>query len=440
MYNFYFGYTQEVTCGGTIAFEILHFTKTNGFDHNTRSQSAQMFTDIGVDENFTITDSQDASVFDDLNRLLDYEVIVFSNTSGDDNPDTLLTSLQKSNLEEYIDQGGAYLGIHAASDTYRTGWSYYNDLVGGIVQTNPNHTPNNYEGTMDVIGSHPSTENLPDPWEKREEYYYWQLNGGRLDTNEISETLRVRSTGSNSYDEARAISWYQEFDSGARSYYTALGHNRRDYTDVDAEFRQLIRDALCWLVEAESTILPIDLLSFNAKEESCDKLVLNWETGESYNFSHIELEGSNDGNSFYFIKRFDELSGSRENERIKYEYPILLSDKDKQYYRLKMIDHDASFSYSEVLTRIKPCIDKETIDLFPNPVSRSQELYLKVPPNESYSLALILDSSGRVIRRITGTTHEDEHVHQISTEDLNPGVYYIHILESARVLKFVVTK
>ncbi|MEL6274662.1 MAG: ThuA domain-containing protein [Bacteroidota bacterium] len=238
---------QNLVCGGDVAFEVLHFTKTNGFDHNTRNVSHTMFQEIGASENFTVVNSQDASVFDDLPALLEYEAIIFSNTSGNN----LLNATQRNNLEAYIAAGGSFLGIHAATDTYRNqSWPFYNQLVGGIVQSGPNHTSQNFNGIMDIIGDHASTVNLPNPWEKQEEYYYWELNGGQL-SPDIVETLRVRQTGNNSYDAARPISWYQTFESGARSYYTALGHAGSNYTDPNNDFRQLIRDALCWCVESE---------------------------------------------------------------------------------------------------------------------------------------------------------------------------------------------
>ncbi|MEM7571444.1 MAG: DUF4832 domain-containing protein [Bacteroidota bacterium] len=244
-------FAQSASCGGAESFSVLHFTKTNGFDHNTRNQSFQMFSDIGLNENFTVVTTQDAAVFEDLASLQSFEVIIFSNTSGNN----LLNAEQRSNMEAYIAGGGAFLGIHAATDTYRNGsWPFYNSLVGAIVQSGPNHTSSNHVNDMDHIEvGHPILNGIPDPWNKREEYYYWELNGGQIDAN-ISELLRVRQTGNNSYDAARPISWYKELDNGARSFYTALGHHRSDYTgsSADAEFQLLLRNALCWCVEAEA--------------------------------------------------------------------------------------------------------------------------------------------------------------------------------------------
>ncbi|MEM9546213.1 MAG: ThuA domain-containing protein [Bacteroidota bacterium] len=223
------------------SFTVLHFTKTNGWDHNTRNQSADMFEEIGEDNNFTITNTQDASIFDDLNALNAYSVIVFSNTSGSN----LLSQSQKDNFEAYIAQGGSFIGIHAASDTYRTGWPYYNKLLGAIVQTSPNHTSSNHTNFMDHYSKHEVLDGLPDPWEKTEEYYYWDLNGGMIQEDSIGTLLKVRRTGNNEYDRERPITWLKTFPSGARSFYTALGHAQSNFTG-DNNFRQLLTNAVCW--------------------------------------------------------------------------------------------------------------------------------------------------------------------------------------------------
>jgi hypothetical protein len=96
---------------------------------------------------------------------------------------------------------------------------------------------------MDVVGSHPAVEHLGTEWNKDEEYYYWELNGGYIFDGNI-DLLRVRSTGSQSYDVPRPITWYKEFD-GGRSFYTALGHNSGDYNNDD-DFRIMSEEAIRW--------------------------------------------------------------------------------------------------------------------------------------------------------------------------------------------------
>ncbi len=219
---------------------ILVFTKTNGFRHNSIDDGVALLNEIGTTYNIPVTNTEDGAMFN-ADTLQNYNVVVFCNTSGDG----LLTVEQQAAMEAFIQAGNGFVGIHAATDTYRDGsWPWYNDLVGGIVQTSPNHTAANYAGTMDVNeADNAITNHLGNTWEKIEEYYYWELNGGYLFDGNI-DLLTVRSTGSESYDAPRPVTWYKNYD-GGRSFYTALGHNDADYTN-DADFRKLIENGVLW--------------------------------------------------------------------------------------------------------------------------------------------------------------------------------------------------
>lgn len=231
------------------SYEVLHYTETSGWDHLTRTNSYNMFNSFPM---LNVTQDNDGSEFDSLATLLNYDLIVFSNTSGDQ----LLDSMQQSHFEQYIQNGGSLLGIHAATDTYRhssangssTGsWDFYAECIGGSVQQNPNHVSGTPAYDIYKVGLHPTTDTLPDPWLKNEEYYYWE--NGYLDTN-IQVILKVEETVGpnnqvNSYDSSRAVSWYKEKPNGSRIFYTSMGHSNTNYTS-DSLFRGHIFSASLW--------------------------------------------------------------------------------------------------------------------------------------------------------------------------------------------------
>ncbi len=241
--------------GNASAQRILHFTKTSGFDHNTRVVSFAMLLSIADELGATVDDDATGDTFTSLIDLLAYDVVVFSNTSGAD----LLDPQQRANFEQYIANGGHLLGMHAASDTYRhstangssTGvWDYYAELIGASVQENPNHVNGTPSYSMQHTGEHASTANLPDPWVKNEEYYYWE--GGYYGPDnavvlEVEETVGPNGQV-NSYDAARPMSWYRELPSNSKVFYTALGHAQSNFTN-DANFRTHIADALAWMLD-----------------------------------------------------------------------------------------------------------------------------------------------------------------------------------------------
>jgi type 1 glutamine amidotransferase len=240
---------------------VLHFTRTSGFDHGTRTVSAAMFQSIATDLGVLVDDDATAAPFSDPVLLAQYDVIIFSNTSGD----AILDPVQRANFEQWVAAGGDVLGIHAATDTYRhstangsnTGtWDFYAELIGASVQQNPNHVSGTPQYELSHVGTHASTDQLPDPWPKNEEYYYWE--SGYFGTDN-AEVLRVEETVGpnnqvNSYDAARPMSWYRLLPNGTRVFYTALGHAAQNYT-TDTLFRTHLADALAWLLDP-ATALP----------------------------------------------------------------------------------------------------------------------------------------------------------------------------------------
>ena len=239
-------------------FRVLHYSETSGFDHNTRQSSLLMLEQMGAQYNFIVDDDQTGNSFNTLSGLQEYAVIVFANTSGNN----ILDSIQRYNFEEYIKQGGSFMGIHAASDTYRhstangssTGsWDWYAELLGASVQRNPSHVQGTPAYKLIKTGLHTSTDNLPTSWVKDEEYYYWE--NGYYNEDNIS-VLKVEQTvgpdgNLNSYDSARPMSWYRDLSYGGRIFYTALGHASYNYTS-DTDFQNHIRDALLWAAGSPS--------------------------------------------------------------------------------------------------------------------------------------------------------------------------------------------
>ncbi len=240
---------------------ILHYTETTGFNHNTKLVSKNLFLRIcdsltaNTSSVWVLISTDSSEIFDDLPLLQKFDVVIWSNTTGS----LGLTIPQQQNYEQYVYAGGNYLGIHAASDTYRhssangnnTGvWDFYAETLSGCsVQESPTHTDANHNNSMTHQLSHPILDFIPNPWNKIEEYYYWE-NG--FISSEFIPLLNVNPTGLNSYDAARMTAHYIEHPWGSRSFYTSLGHSANDY-DNNLIFETLLKNALFWT--ANQTII-----------------------------------------------------------------------------------------------------------------------------------------------------------------------------------------
>ena len=141
-------------------FKILVFSKTAGFTHGSIEQGIDMLEQLGVDNDFDIDVTEDASLFT-LTNLQEYATVVFLSTTGD-----VLNNAQQAAFEQYIQAEGGYVGIHAASDT-EFDWPWYGDLVGAYFT---NHPPGTHEADIKVSDRvHPSTENLPFTWTRTDD-------------------------------------------------------------------------------------------------------------------------------------------------------------------------------------------------------------------------------------------------------------------------------
>lgn len=227
---------------------VLVFHETGGYRHRSIEAGIDMITEFGNDLGWRVNASQTSDIFQS-DSLAIYDVVIWLNTTGED----LLTDSEELAFEGFIKNGGGFVGVHSATDTYRNGsWPWYNDLVGAIVQVSPYHTANNTNATIDIVGEHSAVAHLGSEWNKNDEYYYWERNGGYLFDGNI-DLLTVRSTGPNSYDAARPVTWYKEYD-GGRSFYTALGHNAADYESND-KFRTMLREAIIWAAEEDKPLV-----------------------------------------------------------------------------------------------------------------------------------------------------------------------------------------
>ena len=110
-------------CDGD-GFRVLHFTKTTGFDHQTRSESKNMFTAIGNARGFTIDDQPGTEKFDHIDSLRNYAVVIFSNTSSK-NSAPALNATQQQNFETYINEGGSFIGLHKNGNRLPDGTYFY---------------------------------------------------------------------------------------------------------------------------------------------------------------------------------------------------------------------------------------------------------------------------------------------------------------------------
>lgn len=202
---------------------ILVFSKNTYYFHESIPAGIEAIMKLGKENNFQVDTTTDATFFTD-DTLRKYSAVVFLNTA--DNKGELLDHYQEAAFERYIQAGGGFAGIHAASDA-EYNWGWYTRLVGGIFN---GHPAEHQTVALDVADQkHISTKHLSKQWSRKDEWYNFRnLNPDVKVLITIDENKY--SGGTNGDDHP--VSWYHEFD-GGRAWYTALGHTEESYSEPE---------------------------------------------------------------------------------------------------------------------------------------------------------------------------------------------------------------
>ena len=171
----------------------------------------------------------------------------------------------------------------------------------------------------------------------------------------------------------------------------------------------------------DASALPITLAYF-AGNYSNNAAILNWKVENQINFSHFVVEKSLDGTVFNGLKNIkltdSEFYNHKDTDLNKYS--IL-------YYRLKMVDNDGTFSYSNIVS-IRTN-GKNVVGISPNPSAAIFTLTgVKDIEDETFT---IMNSVGQTMPVV---------IQNNGQFDLSPfpsGIYYLRIASSGQVMKLV---
>ncbi|MCX6331259.1 MAG: ThuA domain-containing protein [Bacteroidetes bacterium] len=197
---------------------VLVFSKTAAFRHSSIEVAKLALLKIGSENNIKIDTTESTAVFTE-EGLKKYSAVVFLSTTGD-----VLNNFEQAVFERYIQAGGGYVGIHAATDCEYT-WPWYGKLSGAYFKSHPDQ-----QKAKLVINdnTHPSTAHLPAIWERFDEWYNFKTAPGSEVKVLISIDEKSYVGGSNGINHPMA--WYHDYD-GGRAFYTELGHTDESYSD-----------------------------------------------------------------------------------------------------------------------------------------------------------------------------------------------------------------
>jgi hypothetical protein len=175
---------------------------------------------------------------------------------------------------------------------------------------------------------------------------------------------------------------------------------------------------------------PVDLVLFKGTLVSNNRVDLEWVTATEYNVNHFEVERSINGVDFVQIGTTT-ARGTNSSYVIQDLQPV----EGRNFYRLRIVDNDAKFKYSNVvLINIK---GKSGIIVYPSP-SSDGNINVSIAGKGSKTITLT-DVAGRQLRK-----WDNYQNNTLRIEGLSSGSYLVTVTDiqtgTRFVEKFVVNK
>jgi hypothetical protein len=179
------------------------------------------------------------------------------------------------------------------------------------------------------------------------------------------------------------------------------------------------------LREYDLSIVPVELTSFTANVVD-QVVVLNWTTATEVNNQGFEIERSADGLNFNQVGYVPGFGTTTEPK--SYSYTDQSVNSGVNYYRLKQIDFDGSFTYSgvaEVEVSLPTVFSLE--QNYPNPFNPSTSIQFSLPIDAQVKINVYNVVGENVSEIVSGNFSAGTHKINFNPITLTSGIYFYRL-------------
>ncbi|MBO0931340.1 ThuA domain-containing protein [Fibrella aquatilis] len=226
---------------------ILVFSKTTAFRHGESIEaSLPVFSAMARQYGWFVYETEDGGVFNP-EQLTHFKAVIFNNSTG-----PVLNEAQQQTLSQYVEAGGALLGIHGAGDGSHH-WPWYEQHLLGTRFSHHPLSPQFQQADVHVETAVDSTltRQLPASWGHTDEWYVFQgqpkdvqivsyIDGTHIVPNGNILWVKDKNFGMGKY---HPVAWCRSVGKG-KTFYTSMGHAKDAWQDP--AFVRLLENAINW--------------------------------------------------------------------------------------------------------------------------------------------------------------------------------------------------
>ena len=189
------------------------------------------------------------------------------------------------------------------------------------------------------------------------------------------------------------------------------------------------------LVLGSNVSLPILLQSFTAQKLNYNSSLLNWKSLSEEDASHFDIEKSLDAENWVKVgteKTRGSLNYGAEYSFVDENAVLLRNDENTVYYRLKMVDNDGSFQYSDVrlVTFERSLTD---VEVYPNPSHEFFNWKMGVGDTQVHDAQLqLFDMTGKLVKKQTVSANG---ISKVDIAELETGLYNIVVKHEDQIYR-----
>ena len=227
---------------------ILVFEKVTGYFHETATAaSRQAFKALADRHGWSIATTELGGAINPQTLSM-FDVVIWNQVSGD-----VLTLTQRAALEDFVNNGGGFIGIHGSGGDFIYFWDWYVGELIGAQFIGHTMEPQFQDALVTVWDTeHPIAEGLPQSWTMQDEWYAFsddpRASGATVIAGLDGSTFTPFVAQGQARDEhaEHPIAWAKCVGKG-KMFYSAIGH--REDAFERPEYLTMLKNAVEWTAE-----------------------------------------------------------------------------------------------------------------------------------------------------------------------------------------------
>lgn len=190
--------------------------------------------------------------------------------------------------------------------------------------------------------------------------------------------------------------------------------------------------------EAAPASFPIEWLDFSV-EASGEDVEIVWATASELNASHFEVQRSIDGITYERLEDITAAGTSQDVNEYGFTDRFVTSlSTSTLYYRLRQIDLDGSYDYSNVIEFDLDGVSQFNIKTYPNPVV--DKITIELEWSAQAQEMLVANMQGKVLYKRILTQELGSASYRLDMENWPAGIYHVSLIGTKEITTHKVVK